>query len=149
VGIVLSLMTFGMAQAQAVAAPAPSADVRADTRAGAAPLGHRGCGPAVNLRGVQRCANPGPEQLSEGGCGFLQRCIYLSRSEQLIILAGGSATIVAIICGATALLGCAAASGLVAAAFQWLNDRGGACPTSKPKLKIRYFPTPAIIGCVA
>jgi hypothetical protein len=54
---------------------------------------------------------------SESGCGFLQRCLYFTRSEQLIILAGGGATIVALICGATALLGCAAASGLVAAVF--------------------------------
>lgn len=95
-----------------------------------------------------RTLRPVP-QFSEGGCGFLQRCLYFSRSEQLIILAGGSATIVAAICGATALLGCAAASGLVGAAFQWLSSRGGACPTSKPKLKVRYLPWPAVQGCVA
>jgi hypothetical protein len=39
--------------------------------------------------------------ISEGGCGFLQRCIYLSRNEQLILLAGGSAVIIAAICGAS------------------------------------------------
>ncbi|MBF4768132.1 hypothetical protein ISU10_10165 [Nocardioides agariphilus] len=88
-------------------------------------------------------------KLSEGGCGFLQRCLYFSRSEQLIILAGGGAAIVTVICGVTALLGCAAAAGLVAAVLQWLSNRGGACPKSKPRLKWRYFPTPAVQGCVA
>jgi hypothetical protein len=147
VGIALSLMAFGMSPAQA-AAPAAAAASPTTTQTASTPTG-RPCGPGVNLRTAERCAITGPQQFSEGGCGFMQRCIYLSRSEQLTILAGAGGTIVALICGATALLGCAAASGIVASAFQWLSNRGGACPTSKPKLKIRYFPTPSIIGCVA
>ena len=153
VGIALSLMMFGMSPAEATSTTpqaSPRAEVGAVTRIDrAARAVDSRCGTGVNLRAARRCADTAPQQFSEGGCGFLQRCAYFSRSEQLIILAGSGATIVVLICSATALLGCAAASGLVAAAFQWLTDRGGICPTSKPKLKVRYFPFPSIIGCVA
>jgi hypothetical protein len=106
------------------------------------------CGPGVNVRAATRCGG-GPQQISEGGCGFLQRCVWLSRGEQLVILAGGSATIVALICGATVLLGCATASAVVAAALQWLSNRGGICPVSRPRLRVQYFPIPSVEGCVA
>jgi hypothetical protein len=147
VGIVLSLMAFGVSPAQAAPSAAdPVPAVVKQTTPG--PVG-RPCGPNVNLRVAERCAASGPQQFSEGGCGFLQRCLYFSRNEQLVILAGSGTTIAVLICGATALLGCAAASGVVAAALQWLSNRGGVCPTSRPKLKVRYFPTPSVEGCVA
>lgn len=79
----------------------------------------------------------------------MQRCIYLSRSEQLVILAGGSATVVVLLCSVTAIIGCALATGIVAAAFQWLSSRGGACPVTKPKLRVQYIPWPQVEGCVA
>lgn len=140
VGVVLSLMCFGISPAEA----APQTASRGPARVTQL---DRPCGPTVNLRVATRCVG-GPQQLSEGGCGFLQRCLYFSRGEQLILLNGGSATIVALICGATALLGCATAAAVVAAAVQWLNSRGGICPLSRPRLRVQYFPVPAVEGCV-
>jgi len=140
VGVVLSLMCFGISPAES----APEAATRGPAQALSL---DRSCGPHVNARLAVRCTG-GPQQVSESGCGFLQRCIYFSRSEQLIMLNGGAATIVALICGATALLGCATASAVVGAAVQWLNGRGGACPISRPRLRVQYFPFPAVEGCV-
>jgi hypothetical protein len=149
VSVALSLMFVGVAPAQARTSPQQASAGEATVQRLASAPGQRPCGNLIGVKQAKGCASDLVPLFSEGGCGFLQRCIYFSRSEQLIILAGGGATIVALICGATALLGCAAASAVVAAAFQWLSDRGGVCPTSKPKLKVRYFPTPAIKGCVA
>jgi hypothetical protein len=152
---VLSLMTFGMSPAQAApTTTSPQASATTHLRAArqlprGLAVGERRCGPDVNARVANRCASTGPQQFSESGCGFLQRCLYFSRSEQLTILAGSGAGLVVLICGATALLGCAAASAVVGAAFQWLSNRGGICPTSKPKLGVRYFPMPSVQGCVA
>ena len=147
VGIALSLMAFGMSPAQA-APPAAAATSSATTQTAPTPTG-RPCGPGVNLRTAERCAVTGPQQFSEGGCGFMQRCLYFSRGEQLIIIAGGSAAIIAAICSSTLGVGCAIASALVGGAFQWLSNRGGACPTSKPRLRVRYFPLPAAYACVS
>jgi hypothetical protein len=115
VSIVLSLMASAMSPVQAAAPAAPPVSSSAEKSVTA--TGGRPCGPDVNLRIAHRCADTGTQQFSEGGCGFLQRCIYFSRNEQLVIVAGGGATIAVLICGATALLGCAAASGVVAAAL--------------------------------
>jgi hypothetical protein len=145
VGVVLSLMCFGISPAEAAPETATHTVTRNPVRATHL---DRPCGPTVNARVATRCAG-GPQQVSEGGCGFLQRCLYFSRNEQLILLSGGSATIVALICGATALLGCATAAAVVGAAVQWLNSRGGICPLSRPKLRVQYFPMPAVEGCVS
>ena len=46
-------------------------------------------------------------------------------------------------------IGCLVAGGIVELAAQWRINRGGICPTSKPKLRVRYFPNPQVEGCVA
>ncbi len=149
VGIVLSLMAFGLASPAHAAGDAQrSNDDAATASPRAAGDAGRACGTA-NLKVSQRCTDTGPPQLSEGGCGFMQRCLYFSRGEQLTILGGGSALMVAAICAATGGLACAAASAIVGAAFQWLNNRGGLCPTSKPRLRIQWFPFVAAEGCVS
>jgi hypothetical protein len=144
VSIVLSLMCAWVTPAGAAAV---SAIAGADARSATPNQVVR----ALDLRcvpGAKRCVANGPHHLSEGGCGVLQRCLYFSRGEQMILMAGGSAAIIAAICTATIGLGCAIASSVVGAAFQWLSNRGSICPASKPRLKMRYFPSPAAYGCV-
>jgi hypothetical protein len=148
VGIALSLMAFGMSPSQA-ATTAPHTAVHAGPRsAPAAPIALR-CGPGVNLRIADRCAYTGPQQFSEGGCGFLQRCVWFSRSEQQYILTGGKYVIQAALCAASFGLGCVVAGTIVEIAFEWLKSRGGICSTSKPKLQVQYLPWPGVEGCVA
>jgi len=158
VSIVLSLMAFGLtAPAQAAGSSAASQTARIAAGSGAPNLASAAQtltgGPAKacqtgNLRTLQRCADTGTQQLSEGGCGFMQRCLYFSRGEQLIIVAGASATIIAAICTASAGVACAIASGIVGAAFQWLSNRGGICGTKKPRLRVQWFPRIIAEGCV-
>jgi hypothetical protein len=145
VGIALSLMAFGMSPAQASTAPA-AAKTSAAASKHTAPTA-RPCGPGVQ-RIATRCVVTGPQQFSEGGCGFLQRCVYLNRSEQLYLISGSKWIVQAALCAAGVGIGCVVAGGIVELAAQWLMSRGGICPTSKPKLRVRYFPTPQIDGCV-
>jgi hypothetical protein len=150
VGIALSLMSFGMAPAQAAKA-GPTAAVSAVT-ASQRPVqvsAGRPCGQAAHPRVAPRCAGSGTQQFSEGGCGFLQRCIYLNRTEQTYLVTGSKWVVQYALCSASLGLGCAFAGLLVELAAQWINDHGGICPTSKPKLRVQYFPNPAVEGCVA
>jgi hypothetical protein len=148
-GIALALVSFGMAPAQAATngpetAPAATSALRpAPTRTDHA------CGPGVNQRVVHRCATDGPQQFSEGGCGFLQRCIYLNRTEQTYLVTGSKWIVQLALCTGSLGIGCALAGLIVELAAQWLNNRGGICPTSKPKLRVQWFPIPLVEGCVA
>jgi hypothetical protein len=107
------------------------------------------CGPGVNQRIDARCADTGPQQFSEGGCGFLQRCIYFNRTEQTYLITGSKWVVQAALCAASIGLGCVAAGLVVEIAAQYLLSRGGICPTSKPRLRVQWFPVPQVEGCVA
>jgi hypothetical protein len=107
------------------------------------------CGPGTNQRIGERCADTGPQQFSEGGCGFLQRCIYFNRTEQTYLITGSKWIVQAALCAASIGLGCVAAGLVVEIAAQWLLSRGGICPTSKPRLRVQWFPVPQVEGCVA
>ena len=151
VGIALSLMV-GMPPAQAaapVAAPVGAAAAATSTKQTATTPPGRPCGPGVNFRTAERRAATGPQQFSEGGCGFMQRCIHLNRSEQQYLISGSKWIVQAALCTGSIGIGCVAAGALVELAAQWLMNRGGICPTSKPKLRVRYLPSPGIEGCVA
>ncbi len=148
VGIVLSLMAFGVSPAQAAAIEAAPAAATTTKQTVATATG-RPCGPGVNLRIAERCAVTGPQQFSEGGCGFLQRCVYLNRTEQQYLITGSKWIVQAALCAGSIGLGCVAAGALVELAAQWLLNRGGICPTSKPKLRVQYLPWPGVEGCVA
>jgi hypothetical protein len=141
VSIVLSLTSLSTAPAEAATAPTT-------TRASAQAAVSR-CGPAVNQRVAGRCAGTGQQQFSEGGCGFLQRCVYFNRTEQQYLISGSKWIVQAALCAASIGLGCVAAGLLVEIAAQWLLNRGGICPTSRPKLRVQWFPNPQVEGCVA
>jgi hypothetical protein len=138
--IVLSVM--GLAAAPADAATGASTDAAITTAAAS-------CGPGVNLRIEGRCAATGPQQFSEGGCGFLQRCIYFNRTEQTYLITGSKWIVQAALCAASIGLGCVAAGLVVEIAAQWLLSRGGICSTTKPRLRVQWFPVPQVEGCVA
>ena len=141
VSIVLSLMTFSTTPAEAAGDPTTT---RTTTQAEAGR-----CGPGVNQRVDGRCADTGPQQFSEGGCGFFQRCIYFNRTEQQYLISGSKWIVQAALCAASIGLGCVAAGLIVEIAAQWLLSRGGICSTSKPKLRVQWFPNPQVEGCVA
>ncbi|HET9997323.1 MAG TPA: hypothetical protein VFQ17_07410 [Nocardioides sp.] len=107
------------------------------------------CGPGVNQRIDGRCTDTLPQEFSEGGCGFLQRCIYFNRTEQTYLITGSKWIVQAALCAAGIGLGCVAAGLVVEIAAQWLLSRGGICPTSKPRLRVQWFPVPQVEGCVA
>ncbi len=69
--------------------------------------------------------------------GWTHAYIRLNQSDQRIAIAGNGAAI----CLAT-VIGCVAASGIGASVAQWLMERGGVCPTSRPTLlvQVRYLP---------
>jgi hypothetical protein len=135
-----------MAPAQAATSPASAMAVT--THQQASPASERPCGPGANLRAVTRCA-PGPQQFSEGGCGFLQRCVYLSRTEQQYLVTGAKWIVQAALCAAGLGIGCVVAGVIVELAARWLDSRGGICPVSKPKLRVQWFPTVGVEGCVS
>jgi hypothetical protein len=141
VSIVLSLMSLSPAPAEAAAGPTAT---RSTAQAEAA-----GCEPGVNQRVDGRCADTGPQQFSEGGCGFFQRCVYFNRTEQQYLISGSKWIVQAALCAASIGLGCVAAGLIVEIAAQWLLSRGGICPTSRPKLRVQWFPNPQVEGCVA
>jgi hypothetical protein len=103
--------------------------------------------------GIQRtsslCTDTDVPGLSEGGCGFLQRCIYLTRAEQAAIVGGSTFLITALLCVEVGPL-CVVAGTIVAtvAAYIIFQRSGAICPAAKPKLKVRWFPGIAVLGCV-
>ena len=161
VGIALSVMFLGSSPAQAAghgAGPTPtpastpaSSSIRQAPATVAGPadapkVGTRACRPAKQVG--SGCLEPTP-LVSEGGCGFLQRCIYLNRTEQRYVITGSQAIVTAAICVLTAVMGCTLATVVVDIAADWLRDRGGICSTSRPKLRIQYLPIPQVEGCVS
>lgn len=85
--------------------------------------------------------------ISLGGCGFLQNCIYFNHTDQKAILAGGGAGIAAIICIVGSPAACVVAAVVVAAALVYL-DHHGICGSNK-KLRVRWFPSPGGPKCVS
>jgi hypothetical protein len=84
-------------------------------------------------------------RLSEGGCGFLQRCVYLNQADQKAWLTASSAVLIAELC----LLGgpaCIAAAAIVGLAKGYLGDHG-VCSGTK-KLRVPYF-RPGAPACVS
>ena len=142
--IVLAVMSLPAVPAGAATEAGTPTSTHASPDTAAAP-----CGPGVSQRIDGRCADTGPQQFSEGGCGFLQRCIYFNRTEQTYLITGSKWVVQAALCAASIGLGCVAAGLVVEIAAQWLLSRGGICPTSKPRLRVQWFPAPQVEGCVA
>jgi len=94
-------------------------------------------GPHVNYMGHDYCGGwiHGPAW-----------CLTFNRVEAGYLSAVSLATATAFICGATALITCAAAVG-IAAAIQRYVDRNGVCPSSRPKMRVEYFPHPGLVSC--
>ncbi len=67
--------------------------------------------------------------------------VYLNQSDQRVLAAGGAAGLAVAICGATALIGCAAITAAMTTLAAWIADRGGICTGSKPYLEYRASPT--------
>lgn len=93
---------------------------------------------------VGKVSEVSPE-LSVGGCGFLQVCVYFNRTDQGAILAGAAAAIAAAICLVASPAGCIVASAAVAIAFYYLTENGR-CPS---RLRVRLLPSPGGARCVA
>ena len=145
--VVLAGSGLGAAPASAAAPPAAAAvSPTADTTAETTPL--PACAPGETPSAEGRCTVVVP-QVSEGGCGFLQRCVYFNRTEQTYLITGGKWLVQAALCAGSLGIGCALAGLLVELGAQYLLSRGGLCPTSKPRLRVQWFPTPQAEGCVA
>jgi len=87
----------------------------------------------------------GSNEISFGGCGFLQNCVYFNQTDQRAIIAGGAAAIVAAIClGGPAI--CAVAAVVAAVAFVYLGDRG-ICSGGR-RLRVTWFPYVGNARCV-
>jgi hypothetical protein len=74
-------------------------------------------------------------------------CLTFNRIEAGYISAVSLATATAFICAGTALITCGIAAG-IAAAIQRYVDRHGVCPSSRPKMRVEYFPSPGRVECV-
>ncbi len=148
VGIVLALMGAGLAPAQAAGRTTP-AQVHAVAASAPAVASSTHCRHAVRFGAAEGCAATAPQRASEGGCGFLQRCVYLNRTEQTYLISGSKWIVQAALCAGSLGIGCVVAGTIVEIAAQWLISRGGICPTSHPKLRVQYFPFPQVEGCVA
>lgn len=62
--------------------------------------------------------------------------IYLNRTDQQVVAAGGAAGLAVLICASTTVIGCAAVSAALAGAATWIATRGGICAS---RLEIRHF----------
>jgi hypothetical protein len=94
-------------------------------------------GPHINFMGHDYCGSwlHGPAW-----------CLTFNRVEAGYVAAVSLAAATAFICGGTALVTCAVAAGL-AAAMQRYVDRNGVCPSSHPKMRVEYFPSPGWVSC--
>ena len=112
VGIALSLMASGCRRPRRQPRSPGAAAAATSTKQTATTPPGRPCGPGVNFRAAERCAATGPQQFSEGGCGFMQRCIYLNRSEQQYLISGSKWIVQAALCTGSIGIGCVAAGAL-------------------------------------
>jgi hypothetical protein len=78
--------------------------------------------------------------VSAGRCGTwgLWVCIYLSHTDQIYLAAGAIAFVTVLICGATALIGCAAASALAAAAALYVSRHGICSGGRRLRAQVQY-----------
>lgn len=82
-------------------------------------------------------------QLSVGGCGFLQVCVWLNQTDQIYLEQFGVGFIAAVICSLAPPM-CPFAAGAAAAAWQYLSNHS-LCPNY---LVITLFPWPGtVVGC--
>lgn len=126
-GLVLVVIVGLLATGPASAAPEPTASSTTQTAVAVAPAVAPGGGPVA-----------GPEQISTGGCGFLSVCIYLNRNEQKYAGESSVALVAALIC--TTAIACAASAAIATAVIRYV-DRHGICPSSRPRLRVRVFPS--------
>jgi hypothetical protein len=146
--LVVALMMGGMSTAQAAdsgSTPAPAEVVQsAETVVPPVTTGDRAWD--------QRFGEPnrgggkaGANEISFGGCGFLQNCIYFNQTDQRALLAGGAAALTAAIClGGPAI--CAVAAVVSAVAFVYLGNRG-ICSGGR-RLRVTWFPYVGNAQCV-
>ena len=142
ISVLLGALVLGLigatVPAMATAAP-PSASPTATVTHRAAPT------KAVHARVA--VDPPGTSNMTFGGCGFLQKCVYFNKTEQKYIGIASIAGIVAMICAATAGVGCVVAVVIGAVASKYVDDHG-LCPSSKPRLRVKIFPTVGSATCV-
>lgn len=81
-----------------------------------------------------------------GGCGFLQLCVYLNRTDQGALAAGGAAGLAIAICAIPAVgtAACAFVAAALTAAAYYIAAHG----FCKKELRVRIFPSPGKLGCV-
>jgi len=130
VGLVVALVAVA-----ATAAPA-RAEAQADRGAADRPAAATSA-PADGL-GVVGHEAPGEHQVSTGGCGFLQVCLYFNRTEQKWIGGASVSAVAALVCSSA--VGCAAAGAIAYAVVKYV-DKHGICPRSRPRLRVKVFPT--------
>lgn len=87
--------------------------------------------------GEPKTSKVGENELSFGGCGFLQNCIYLNTTDQRAILLGSGAAIAVLMCAGGPAV-CAAAAAVVAVAGVYLGNRG-ICSGGR-RLRVHWFP---------
>ena len=87
--------------------------------------------------GPPKTGKVGEDELSFGGCGFLQNCIYLNTTDQRAILLGSGAAIAVLMCAGGPAV-CAAAAAVVAVAGVYLGNRG-ICSGGR-RLRVHWFP---------
>lgn len=95
--------------------------------------------------GEPKSGKVGENELSFGGCGFLQNCIYFNNTDQRAILAGGAAAIGVLLCAGGPPV-CAAGAAIIAAAAIYLGNRG-IC-SNKRRLRVTWFPYIGNAQCV-
>jgi hypothetical protein len=84
-----------------------------------------------------------------GGCGFLQVCLFFSRTAQQYIITAGLTAAEIALCKATGPLVCVISGAVVATVLLYITLKGGICSASKPKLAVRMLPTIKVKGCQA
>lgn len=145
IALVVALMMGSMSSAQAdsVTTPAPAEQVQ--TVETVEPPVTTGDKEWDKRFGEPKSGKVGANEISFGGCGFLQNCIYFNNTDQRAILAGGAAALTAAIClGGPGI--CAVAAVVSAVAFVYLGNRG-IC-SNKRRLRVTWFPYVGNATCV-
>jgi hypothetical protein len=130
-GLVLAVV-IGLVAMTAVAAPPAQADQSSHVVAASTPAE----APPAHVTGPVHA--PGPHQMTTGGCGLFQVCLYFNKSEQKWIGGASVSAVAALVC--TSPIACAAAAAIAYALIKSV-DKHGVCSKSRPRLRVKVFPT--------
>jgi hypothetical protein len=109
----------------------------------------RDAAPTAHLDGVSGPGTPPPAvaarevplrtpRVTTDGCGFLQLCLFFSRSEQRWIGGATVSAVAALVCSSG--LACGISAAVAYTVIRYI-DSHGICPTSRPRLRVKVFPT--------